>query len=652
MRTTLKHPRGLLFLWLAAGVAAASLPAVGSELLVDLPVADGAVLQRGVEVPIQGSAEPGAEVEVTCNGRAHSTRADDSGRWQVKLPPMLAGGPFELTVAAAGEQLRVSDLLVGDVWLCSGQSNMEWVVADSLHAEDEIAAASDPMIRHFKVPRSWAARPESFLAGGSWEPADPEHVGSFTAVGTFFARALREHVKIPIGLIHSSWGGSRIEPWMSAGAIGLDAADVGKILDDEKVFEAEVLAAIRARVGELPDHDHGLVDGRALWAAPDLDDSKWDQVPVPSAWEEAGYQDMDGIAWYRTSFELSAKEAASRVQLGLAFIDDSDHQCWVNGHEVGRTELAWNRLRVYQLAPAVLKPGRNTVAVRVEDTGGGGGIWGDPQLLCVDTGSRRVPLAGTWRFRVGVATVNLDFHKNQLPTMLFNKMIYPLYAYPIAGVLWYQGESNADGADASAYRTLFPAMISDWRRGWQREDLPFLFVQLANYLPEGQEPAVSSWAVLRESQATALSLANTAQVVAIDIGEPHDVHPGDKQEVGRRLSLAARKLLYGEDLVYSGPVYRSHEIEDGRITVRFDHTGSGLVLRGDTESGASCFAVAGSDRRFLPTQVRVEEDQVVVWNDEISEPVALRYAWADNPLGVQLYNHEGLPASPFRTDTW
>lgn len=638
--------------WAAAGlvsVVAWAAPACAAAAIeLALPFGDGMVIQRDVPVPVRGVAEPGAEVTVALAGRTASGRADASGRFRVELPPAAPGGPFELTVASGGERLVLSDVLVGDVWLCSGQSNMEWTVADSMNAAEEIAAARDPRVRHFKVPRSWAAEPAATLAGGAWEPTDPEHAGGFTAVGWFFARELRRHLDVPIGLVHSSWGGSRIEPWMSAGSLGLDRAAVAELLARERDYERGVLERIRARIGELPEHDAGMAGGRAVWADPGLVDSAWPRIEVPARWEEAGWEGMDGIAWYRTDFELSAGEAAAGIRLGLGKIDDSD-RAWVNGHEVGATEWAWNRPRLYEVPPAALVPGRNALAVRVEDTGGGGGIWGEPGLLFVEAAGRRRPLAGSWRFSPGAVTVNLDEHKNQVPTMLYNRMIHPLSEFPVRGVLWYQGESNAGPDDAFEYRNLFRAMIEDWRRERGAPRLPFLFVQLASYMPAVAEPSESSWALLRESQAAALALPATAMAVTLDAGDAADVHPRDKQTVGRRLALAARAVAYGEELVHSGPVYRRHEIADGRVTIEFDHAAGGLVARGGEAGSPGGFAIAGADRRFAWADATIDGDRVVVESDRVPDPIAVRYAWADNPDRANLYNREDLPAAPFRT---
>ena len=622
-----------------------------AKLRTDPLISDGMVLQRDTALSVWGVAEPGDEVAVTFRGQSVSTHATKDGRWRVELSSRPAGGPFEMTIASGEETLHLQDILVGDVWVCSGQSNMEWVVADSVNAPAEMALASDPSIRHFKVPRSWAAEPRETLAGGSWEPADSDHVGDFTAVGYFFARQLRLDVDVPIGLINTSWGGSRIEPWMSAAALGLDDEGLRREFEKERDYEQEVRQMIAERVGDVPDRDRGLVEGRAVWASPQLDDTSWEQMPVPAAWEGAGYPGMDGIAWYRTAFFLTAEEAREGVRLGLGAIDDSDIT-WVNGHEVGRTQMAWNQPRVYEVPSASLVSGTNVIAVRVEDTGGGGGIQGDPALLFVEVGGHLRSLVGMWKFALGVVTVNLEDHKREVPTVLYNHMIHPLQQFPIKGVLWYQGESNTGEEDAFIYRELFVDMISDWRGGWDVKDLPFLWVQLASYLPPPAEPVESSWAVLRESQSKALALPRTAQVLAIDAGEANDVHPRDKQILGYRLALAARGVAYGQEVVFSGPVYRSHEVKEGRFLITFAHVGEGLVGKDPAGPRLRGFIIAGEDRRFVWANATIEGDRVVVWNSEVPEPVAVRYAWADNPEGANLYNREGLPASPFRTDSW
>lgn len=613
--------------------------------------ADGAVLQRNVEVPVWGTATPGTEVTVAFDGETQRTTTGEEGTWRVSLSPRPAGGPHELTIQGGGETVHVQDVMVGDVWIASGQSNMEWVVADSKNAEQEIARADDSGLRHFDVPRSWAERPEETLAGGQWEPATSEHVGAFTAVGYFFARALRQHVDVPIGIVNSTWGGSRIEPWMSVEALDLDIADVDAILRKEERRLEALRNQLRRKIGTLPDEDRGRDGETFQWADPAMSDQDWTTIPVPGTWEEAGYDGLNGVAWYRKTIELSDPEADQSVQLRLGPVNDRDIT-WVNGTEVGRTDGS-AKSRVYDVPASVLRSGRNVIVVRVEDTGGGGGINGESSQLRLDGEDLQRSLAGTWKFKVGAASVNVDGRKNQLPTILYNKMIHPLLSYPITGVVWYQGESNASPGDAYEYRTLFKTMISQWRSDWRQTastPFPFLWVQLANYMAPPETPSESDWAMLRESQHAALSLPETGQAVAIDLGEADDIHPRNKQDVGRRLARDARARVYGEDVVHSGPVYSTHHVEDGRVVLSFDHVDGGLTTRnGEPPQG---FAVAGPDSTFVWAEAEIRGNQVVVWSDEVDDPLAVRYAWADNPERANLYNDAGLPAAPFRTDDW
>lgn len=631
---------------LALAVAA---PEAVAQLRLPLVLSDGAVLQRDRPIPVWGWAAPGASVSVRLGAEAAATEADAEGRWRVELPPRAAGGPLALTVEAGGERAEAHDLVVGDVWVLSGQSNMEWTVRDARDAEAEIAAAGDPHVRHFKVPRSYAEAPADELAGGAWEAASPETVGDFSAVGYFFARDLREHVDVPIGLLHASWGGSRIEPWMSAEMLGLGPDDVAAVFEQERAARRAAEDALRDRLGgELPREDAGLVGGVARWAAPDLDDREWASVPVPATWEAAGYEGLDGVAWYRTTVDLSASEAEAGVTLGLGAIDDSDIT-FVNGTEVGRTENAWNEPRVYRVPPSVLREGTNVIAVRVDDVWGGGGIAGAPDLLYLQTadGARR-SLMGDWRFRVGAVRFNDEETRNQVPTLLWNRMAYPLTNAPVAGVLWYQGESNANTeAEAAAYGPLFRSMIEGWRGAWGQPDLPFFWVQLAGFRAPPTGPGDTGvWPALRESQSRALALPHTAEALALDVGDAEDIHPRDKQAVGHRLALAARALVYGDDgLVYSGPRYRAHTVEGTRARVAFDHLGGGLMTRGGAPLGG--FTVAGADGVWHTAEARIEGECVVVWSDAVPAPVAVRYAWADNPEAATLVNGAGLPAAPF-----
>jgi sialate O-acetylesterase len=629
---------------------AALAPSVAlAQLRLPLVWSDGAVIQRDARVPVWGWAAPGAGVSVAFADARATATADADGRWRVDLPARAAGGPFDLTVRAGSETAVVRDVLVGDVWVASGQSNMEWTVKDAQNGAAEVAAARDPHLRQFLVPRSFADEPADELTGGAWTAAVPDHVGNFTAVGYFFARDVRaHHPGVPIGILHTSWGGSRIEPWMSAGMLGLDAASIAAVAAAERAHEETVRERLRARIGSLPDADAGMDGDAALWAAPDLDDADWGTIRVPAQWESVGYDGLDGVAWYRTRFTLSAAEAAAGITLGLGMIDDDDIT-WVNGVEVGRMANGWNRARVYPVPPSALRVGENTLAIRVVDHQGGGGIAGTPDLVYLQTaaGARRSLASDDWRFRVAVVRLGAASNKNQVPMVLWNQMVHPLKPFPVAGFLWYQGESNANSIeDASNYGLQFRTMIQGWREAWGGADLPFLWVQLANFHAPPTGPADTGlWPTLRASQSAALTLPNTAEAVILDVGDADDIHPRDKQTVGQRLALAARAMAYGETgLVTSGPRLRAHGVEDGAVVLDFAHADGGLATRGGAPLGG--FTLAGADGVWHDADARIEGQRVVVRSRAVPAPTAVRYAWADNPVAATLTNAEGLPAAP------
>lgn len=621
---------------------------------LELPLlfSDGMVLQRNQRIHVWGWSDPGTTVNVQLDRQHARTQTAEDGSWHAYLPEFKAGGPYVLSINTDVEKRSIKDVLIGDVWLCSGQSNMEFMLKQAMKAPEEIANADDKRLRHFKIPRSWAMKPEKQLAGGEWQTTSPETAGDFTAVGYFFARELRKKTGVPIGLINSSWGGSRIEPWMSGNSLNMDADVLDKQL--QSIFEREkkTMLAVRQKLAQWPKSEGGLVGGKALWADPGLDDGDWAVITVPALWETQGFNGMDGIAWYRTTFRLTASEAKKGITLSLGPIDDSD-QTWINAKPVGEMAQAWNKPRNYTVPAKYLRPGSNTIAVRVEDTGGGGGIYGNAdQIFFQITGGESRSLAGKWKFKPDQVTVGISANVNHIETLLYNKMIYPLQPYAIKGVIWYQGESNATVEDAYQYRFLFQDMIQSWRDEWRQKNMPFLWVQLANFISNDDGEWGSPWAVLRESQSTALSLPNTAEAVIIDIGDANDIHPRNKQDVGHRLALAARHLVYGEKkLVYSGPRLRSYRIKDNSVKLKFQHTGKGLKSRdSDTLKG---FSIAAGDRKFVHANAVIKGDNVVVVSHpDIDHPVAVRYAWSDNPEQANLINSEGLPASPFRTDDW
>ncbi len=623
-----------------------------AQLSTSQLVGNNMVLQRNESVPIWGWAASGTEVVVSFLGKEYRSTADSDGRWHVKLSPVAAGGPYEMTILGEDQTIELTNILVGEVWVCSGQSNMEWILKNTDEAEQEIAAAKDDLIRHFKVPREGSFSLEKRLPGGNWEVCSPGSVGQFTAVGYYFAKELRKKLNVPVGLINSSWGGSSIEAWTAA-EVQMDGNPqeaLALLQSNQEKERMKNRKRLEAVAGKLPDKDAGMKGNIPLWADSGLDDSSWNTMSLPQLWEDAQLKGLDGVVWFRKSVQIPPDGVKEGLELGLAKIDDSD-QVWVNGKMVGGMKQSYNEIRRYRVDADDLHPGINVITVRVEDTGGGGGIYGNPELMYAKSASFETSLAGDWKYKVGAYRAS-STGVHQTPTMLYNHMIHPMLGYGMKGVIWYQGESNAGGDRAFTYRDQFADMIKDWRFKWGIGDFPFLFVQLANFMEAATQPVDSDWAMLRESQSKVLTTTSkTGQAVIIDIGEADDIHPRNKKDVGYRLALGARKIAYGEELVYSGPVYRKHQVQGRSIAIEFDHIGSGLVAK-DKYGYLKGFAIAGADQQFHWAQARIEEDRVIVWSEKVLEPVAVRYAWANNPDDCNLYNQEGLPASPFRSDDW
>lgn len=647
-----------LFLRLAFLFMLLNSASLSAQIKLPRLLSDNAVLQRGVTIPLHGQAAKNASVKIVFADASYKVKANNNGEWRLELPPLKAGGPYDMKINDGQELLVVSNILVGDIWVCSGQSNMEWPLREANNAEAEIAAANDPMIRHFYVEHSAATQPQATLQSGKWNACDSTTAGDFTAVGYFFAKHLREKTGVPIGLLHSSWGGSRIEPWMDATTLGYkNAAEVEAYLEETMGGQKErVEAFLRSKFGDqIPMIDGGIQDGKAIWSYADFNDGDWLDYPLPGRWEENGWEMLDGIVWFRKEVTLTAAQAAEAATLGLAMIDDSD-DAWVNGVRVGGLTNSYSVVRNYPVPKGTLRVGKNVIAVRVEDGGYGGGFHGKPDLMYLQTATGKLSLAGDWKMKVGKALGSLPTtNDNQLPTKLYNAMIHPIQWFPIKGVIWYQGESNA--GEAAAYKSLFQQMIQQWRNQWRVGDFPFLFAQLANFHAVQPEPGDGGWAFIREAQSAALTLPNTGQAVITDIGEADDIHPRNKQDVGYRLALAARHFAYGEkDLIYSGPTFKgiakSNAAATNQLHLEFENKGSGLLAKGSPEGELRGFAIAGADKKFVWAQAKIEGDKVVVWSEQVPTPVAVRYAWADNPGDANFYNQEGLPASSFRTDNW
>jgi sialate O-acetylesterase len=625
--------------------------ALYAEVTLPYIIGDNMVLQRDIPVNIWGWAGPGESVTVMMNGQKVSVATDKTGAWKARLNPLPAGGPFEMTISGKN-RIILRNILVGDVWVCSGQSNMEWPLSRSRNWTEDKNNINNPEIRLFYVPKNMSTKPLQNTKEARWELCNEESASVFSAVGYYFGRNLQQQLKVPIGLINSNWGGTDIETWTSLETMYADTDYTGVISKmksaDFEQLQQEAEAKRKEWEDKISGADPGILE---KWYLPESDVSSWSHMRLPQLWEGAGLPSVDGVVWFRKEFIMRQGDETAEAILSLGPIDDSD-ECYVNGILAGKTENQYDRPRAYKLAPGMLKEGINVVCVKVIDTGGGGGMWGNENQMTVEVNGNSISLAGDWLYKL-----SLDLpaprdasSPNSFPSLLYNAMINPLIQFPIKGVIWYQGENNA--ANFVKYRSLFPAMINDWRTKWNIGNFPFFFVQLANYMEPADFPKASSWAGLREAQAMALSLPATGMAVIIDIGESKDIHPRNKDDVGYRLSLAAMKVAYGRELVYSGPIYKSMRISGNTIVLEFNHVGSGLVAK-DKYGYLKSFAIAGQDQKFVWAKAYLTTDnKVVVSSDRVTKPEAVRYAWADNPDDANLYNREGLPASPFRTDQW
>jgi sialate O-acetylesterase len=565
---------------------------------------------------------------------------------------MKAGGPYTLEIHASNH-LVVNDILIGDVWFCSGQSNM--VIPMERVKEkypDDIAGADFPQIRNFFVPTAAdvMARHED-LPHSTWQEANPTTVLAFGAATYFFARQLYQKYHVPIGIINSSVGGTPIQAWISAaGFSGMSAylEQIGNLPE-----ENNLAMALRRNVSD--DHskahpDQGLA-GVVKWYSPDYAPVGWHPFWLPGYWADQGVKGLNGVVWFRKKIEVPASMAGKPAKLFVGRIIDAD-ETYLNGVKVGNITYQYPPRR-YEVPAGLLKEGENLLVVRVTNTSGKGGFVPDKRYELTD-GVTHIDIRGDWQYKVGqvfpprnMSGGTPPFSAQNEPTGLYNTMVAPAVHYGIKGFLWYQGEANT--GNPREYRKLLPALIADWRSDWKEGNLPFLYVQLPNYMEVQYSPSESQWAELREGQLVALSVPNTAMAVTIDVGEWNDVHPLDKKDVGDRLALAAEQLAYGDSsVVASGPIYQSARVDGDKIILSFTAIGSGMMVKGGGE--LQQFAIAGADKKFVWAGARIDGDHVIVSSPDVPEPLYVRYAWADNPEGANLYNKEGLPASPFRTD--
>jgi sialate O-acetylesterase len=610
---------------------------------------DNMVLQRGKLNTVWGWSKPGDAVRVEIAGHTAKAIADTSGRWKVKIEPPAPGGPFTLNIDGV-QHAEFREVLVGDVWLCGGQSNMELPLERTRNGKDEIAAANHPEIRFFKV-QSHAAYSPAEVAQGKWIICSPQTAaenGGFSAVAYFFAQKVQSEIHVPIGLVEDCVGGTPAEAWTSAAT-----------LRPMKDFDAQLAEIERLKSKGGPeygnfimhwydDYDIGLKND---WSAAGFDDSSWKPVQIPGGFQELGVPETPAVCWFRKEISLPDPLPPGKAAISLGVVERMD-TTFVNGQWVGASAWVENP-RMYSLGDGILKPGKNVIAIRVFKTKPEGGFMSKADALCLTLGDgTKIPLAGGWRGALSVDArpphpLPLGFENwPVMPSVLYQGMIQPVAPLAISGAIWYQGEANADRAEQ--YKKVLPAMIGDWRNIFGQGDFPFYIVSLPSFMRHQDEPAESGgWAELREAQAiVASTVKNSGLAVTIDTGDPDNIHPPDKKIVGERLALCALARHYGEKIPYQGPTFKSVESLPGALKIHFDHTDGGLVAKGGKLGE---FSIAGKDRQWHWAEARIEGDTVVLSSATVSEPVAARYAWQSFPTAT-LYNGAGLPAVPFQAD--
>ncbi|MEI2274612.1 sialate O-acetylesterase [Sphingobacterium sp. ML3W] len=653
-----QYKRTLLALLLSV---ASGFSALQAKVQLPAFIGDNMVLQQKEKVKIWGtSTAVGKELSVNTswNNKSYQVEVDQQGGWQVYLETPKYGGPYQITIND-GDQLILKNILIGEVWFCSGQSNMEmplagWGKIDNF--EQEIKAANFPNIRILQIPKATANQPTTAVQveSGGWNPVTPQSIPEFSATAYFFAREIYEKTGIPIGLIHSSWGGTIIEAWMSREALSPFSTYTAAIEKIQRPDAQEIYAKDLAewnRVAEQQDQVKTATQGE--WFAPQLDKSTWFTITIPSFFDRNLFPGMDGVVYFGKDVALPAHWQGKPLKLILGAIDDNDIT-YVNGTKVGET-VGYDQIRKYTIPATANNGSLLHIAVRVFDGAGDGGIYGGTEQPRLEgPNGEQLSLVGDWKCKVGYDLAKLPAKPNAMegpnrPTVLYNAMVKPFVDFKIKGAIWYQGESNADSKDAP-YQQLLPALIQDWRQQWNNEKMPFYFVQLANFKAKSLTPQPSSWARLREAQRQTLKLPYTGMAVIADIGDAQDIHPKNKQDVGRRLGWIATAQLYGKKIPYSGPVLEHWTTKAAEMELSFNPMGKKLVLKeADKRSGS--FTIAGADQVFYPAEVKQVGNKLIVSAKEVPSPVAVRYGWADNP-DLILYNEAGVPGSPFRTDDW
>ena len=612
------------------------------------------VLQRNAPIPVWGNAKKNATISVECNGLVATTTVDTASCWMVRIQPMIAGGPYTLKVTELNGNKVLSEktfenVMIGDVWLASGQSNMELKLSESENGKAEIAGAKNPNIRFFQIPHTIETQPQHDFTSGSWLVCDANTAAGFSAVAYYFGKQIQQEQQVAVGIIQATWGGSPVETWTSKEALmtlpemhkRIDADGAANINHDS--FNQDTLTEKR-----FFDIAFNSLNGEKLhFTEPSFNDDGWQTIVMPKAFKEIDNHEYQGIVWLRKSVDIPETMSGTDLRLSLGY-PDMLYNLYFNGRLICKNVWNAEKRHVYTIPSVLVTKGKNVITLRLAVMWGGGGLNEPADSLYLSAGNQRVSLCGEWRYVKNVETALptvMNYHK--YPSFLFNGMIHPAIPYALKGFLWYQGEENA--GYPKSYTTLFPLLINNWRALWKQGDLPFVYVQLPNYMKRKTIPSESDWALLREAQAKSLNLPNTAMAATIDLGQSDDIHPKNKRDVARRLMLAANHCAYSKPGIYSGPMVDVVQIDGSSIRIHFKHVGRGLKIKGNVV--LTGFAVAGVDKQFHWAKAVIDGSEIIVESDEVPNPVAVRYAWADNPE-CNLYNAEGLPAVPFRTDNW
>jgi len=616
---------------------------------VSLPrlLSEGMVLQRDTHNKLWGWADSGETVSAKLNGKDIGTTTAVNGRWMIEFKGLPAGGPHTIVIDGRN-QIVLNDILFGDVWVASGQSNMQLpLYRVEERFPDEMANANLPHLRQFTVPREmqFNTLAEDF-SGGQWEQTKPNLIRHHSATAYFFGKKIHQEEQVPVGILSANFGGSPAECWMSEEALKPYPAQYAKAKSYQDNDYLQSLkdadqADITAWFNHLNTSDAGFQDGQQ-WFLDNTNDSDWQTLSIPAIFEEHGIEPISGIMWFRKTLDLPNSAAGKAAFLRLGTLIDAD-TTYINGQQVGQTGYQYPPRR-YPIKAGLLKAGKNTITIRLQIDNKGGAFTREmPYYLEID--QQKIDLTGEWRYKVGTtvdAPTSRRFVPWNEPLGCYNAMLPPLFNMPIKGVIWYQGESNTDRAQE--YDQVFPDLIALWRAQWQQGDFPFIFVQLTNYRPAEEQPSESNWAELRFAQLKSLRVPNTAMAITIDVGDWNDLHPMDKQSVGERLALGAQALAYGKNIVYSGPILQAAHRNKNTVSISFEHVGKGLMAKGRKLGG---FAIAGDDGQFVWAKAKIKDNKVIVWHPSIDKPTKVRYAWAHTPDTANLYNKNGLPASPF-----